>query len=1021
MADPIQDVKFLPGIRQDVDELFAPPGTLIDAQNIRYSISTGISGRNGTRALSSDGESGVGITSTSFFGGIDRVGDYGVALVTSNTTAPNDAYYYDETRARYGALGKHSRPVPTKMRGGFDPNKPGANFGSSRYGIAANSIGYLMIAGSSSLGSRYQIQTPVGARLTSIEISTGTKISCIAIGTQFVVVYQVGTAIRAINVDVPASGSVTTTAFYAVGTLTSALAFWDICPDSTGANWYLVFQNGAATIRADRFAAGATTSNANTTTACTGTVPITAYQDATGLWIGYHDNPGVTGAVSYRVAQSNLSGFVAAAVVITSSTSASVPLIGPRAGSTTTVYYAHRSALSAAAGAVGTQLGTLSSSAVGFDAGTIVGAVPLSKPANDQIWLMTGAPLANSKYQRCVLASISTANQMSPELVTVETERAGDAYMAANNTDMFATVATLASGNAAFMVPELLQRSASASFPDAIRLAVYEYESRASYKDTVSGQSLVVAGQPVEFPGQGPLGSGNGGAAEVGFVDRPYVISATPSAGGFLTLLGTYSWIFVLEWADLSGRRHRSAPSAPYTATLTGAQNLITFVVGLAQLTQRGPYSTFGFTRIVSYRTLANQPDVFYREVTPIGGTALSASVPYSYTLSSGGFDAGQTDAVIAANERIYTDGGVRENKLAPSCRYLCKSEDRVWCGGLWDRRIIQASKISVPGEPLQFTDDFAFQVVIPDEVTGLAYLDGNVIAFCQNAIYLVSGDGPNDQGAGSFTAPRAISRDLGCIDYRSIVETSFGVFFQSTRGIYLIPRGFGNPIFVGMAVQDIMSAQGSGFSRVLASATSQDSLNRLVRFLVENPTDSTTRVLVYDLDIAQTDPLNGWSYDTFSVRLSCLGNWPSGTFISRYALLSNTGYLDETASTFLTDASNTQDITSAVQTADLRYAGLAGQWRCDAVLGVMSTPTTGATVTITVSCDNLTPDAQSWALTTATGTIYRQVTPAQPQCTAVNVRFSCARTAVRGPNFHGVTIELQPQPGARRTNSAER
>jgi hypothetical protein len=1034
MAENQQDVIFLPGIRQDVNRLAAPPGTLIDAQNVRYLAATGIGGRSGTRAIAQTDDIGASAWPllNRAIGLVDRTAGYGVIGTTRETARPGILMNYDAARSRFGFLGYHSRALPAKRRGGVDANALSSNFGSCRYAVAANSLGYVMFCGvttfsGSIAGIRILVQDPTGGPFDNLALAGRARVSCLALGTRFVVVYQVGTTLTAYDFDIPASGTATVSpqlSTYTVGTLTSSSAFWDICPDSTGANWYLVFQNGAATIRADRFAAGATVSNANTTTACTGTVPVTAYHNSTGLWIGYHDNPGVTGAVTFRVAQSNLSGFVAAAVVITTSVNASVPLIGPNPAVAAGALAVCRSSSAVAVGAVATRPATLtsSSSTLGAD---IAGVSPLSKPtAQGQLWVMTGAPQTNCRYQRAVLISSPTLGlNNSPELVMPETERANTAYMPNANPDMFATEAVLPSGNAVFIVPELLQRSASGSFPDAIQLALVEYQPSCTHKDAISGSGVVVAGQPVEAPGQGATrDTVNGGSFELGFVERPYVISATAqnSASGVLTLSATYSWVFVIEWADALGRRHRSAPSAPVTVTLAGAEDAVDFVLSMAQITQRVALTNYGRPRIVAYRTLANQPDVYYRETTPNDGVGVLGSLSYSRTC---GNNAAETDALIAQNERVYTDGGVRETSMAPACRYLCESEDRVWCGGLWDPRVIQASKIIVPGEPLQFTDDLAFQAVIPDEVTGLAYLDGNVIAFCEQAIYVVSGDGPNDQGAGSFSPPRAICRDLGCIDYRSIVETSVGVFFQSTRGIYLLPRGLGNPVFVGMAIQDIMSPQVSGFSRVLAAVSSQDSLNRTVRFLVENPTSLTTRVLVYDLDIAQADPEAGWSYDTFNSRLSCLGNWPTGVFLSLYSLSSASicGYLDEAVPTFLTDASDTQDITSAVQTADLRFAGLAGQWRCDTVVGVMAEPTTGATVTITVTCDGLTPDTRSWALTTATGAIYRQVTPAQPQCTAVSVLFSVARTAARGPNFHGVTLELQPQPGTRRTDSTER
>src|SRR5690606_15421906 len=92
------------------------------------------------------------------------------------------------------------------------------------------------------------------------------------------------------------------------------------------------------------------------------------------------------------------------------------------------------------------------------------------------------------------------------------------------------------------------------------------------------------------------------------------------------------------------------------------------------------------------------------------------------------------TDSEITDNEILYTDGGVQPNDLAPSCRFMALGEDRLWLGGLFDGDILQASKRFVPREPIQFSDHDAFKVRLPFDNTGIAYLDGALVAFCNDS-----------------------------------------------------------------------------------------------------------------------------------------------------------------------------------------------------------------------------------------------------------------------------------------------
>ncbi|HYO96975.1 MAG TPA: hypothetical protein VER33_20830, partial [Polyangiaceae bacterium] len=260
--------------------------------------------------------------------------------------------------------------------------------------------------------------------------------------------------------------------------------------------------------------------------------------------------------------------------------------------------------------------------------------------------------------------------------------------------------------------------------------------------------------------------------------------------------------------------------------------------------------------------------------------------------------------------------------------------------------------------------------------------------------------------------------RDIGCLDWRSIVETSRGFMFPSARGFYLLPRGNGAPVFIGAAVQERFSA--SEYPETLGAAAYACSEHRTVRWLVRSGND--TPVVVYDLDASESDPNQGWSYDTHSSQLAAIGRWPSGLALMQASFSSSSriGYLEQLTPVYTGDGSNSQAITSAIETADIRSAGPAGYFKLMSATALLSEPD-GGTLTITITTDGsslVTP----FAMTSQSGSVYRHVAPANVNCTAAQVRLSCVRTtATRGPTFHALTLEQTPIAGGRRTTTAER
>jgi hypothetical protein len=267
---------------------------------------------------------------------------------------------------------------------------------------------------------------------------------------------------------------------------------------------------------------------------------------------------------------------------------------------------------------------------------------------------------------------------------------------------------------------------------------------------------------------------------EAGFIQAPVSIANPIQAGGgALTAVSTYSYTVVFE-SEVGTVVERSAPAVPVTVTLTGVNNAIT---------TRWTTMELGARRQVTakvYRTAANG-SVFYFL------NKFDAS-PGSSALGYFDFVDGYADSDIIQNEALYINIG---QELAasnfPACAFANVGGGRLWCGGGFAGNRPQTSKLFAPHLSPEFADDDAFRVTLPANCTGGAWCDAQVF-FTQEGIYQVNGDGPDGSGNGFFTTTR-LPFNIGCIDWRSVVVCDMGVMFQSARGLYLLPRGFGQPI----------------------------------------------------------------------------------------------------------------------------------------------------------------------------------------------------------------------------------
>ena len=1035
-------------MRQDISEHAAPVGTLIDALNVRFTTVNEVESRPGTNALSmandahtsyvallSGGPGALGRVPNGFYIGAKGFGfryDFGQGrLFQSASYANAEPLGIVETIAREenpNASVAVPWPLSQAAQNGYY-----AVVYSNGNGQGGNgpTDGVMLL----------KVFTEAGAAVTEVQISNISAAWVVKDGSgttvMILVTQDLTTGLFAQTLTTSSSG-VTLGAPVAVGTLNSSTSFWAPCY-WPGIGWAVVYQTAAGTMTINKLAG--TASAATQTFAVTGTAPVSCYADATNLYVGWRESSGPSTAVArvYNTALALTSG-VGAVTLGAADTDYGPPLFGSTAIASSAMYAVTRSASTVIASADFVQVGTLSAAGVATNSLKVYQCACASMPFGDgYLWVRAGG--VNS------VTSHSFHRELMLDFMSL---RAGDTttpappVIALSGVELFinASSATYQAGWYRQHLGTPAQLTVAGTWIVGIPRIVREEDKLA-----VSGSGLALAewlnfttdGRRQCTPLYGLLGVAgfptfakdqtgsryyiNGTQSveaqhdgiDLGFPFPPTISGSLSVSTGSLTASSTYQWRCVIERIDEDGRRWRSAPSevcslqtsaTTNTAAMSSNANVAWLRAGWNSATYTGSFFVVHF-----YRTLANG-DTFYRSTPPQGAPTTSGTGVFTFT-------DGISDTLLAQREILYTDGGVLPNDCPPSCRFIRATEDRVWLAGLWQPEQLQSSKVLVPGEPPQFSDSPAFKVVLPEPCTGIAVQDGNLIAFTKSAIYVVQGFGPNDQGQGEWGTPRAITRSSGCMSHLSILETSIGVFFQSAEGIELLPRGLGEPQFIGMPVQDEMYSTTAGaVMTVIGASVVTTFRGRTARFVLDDGA-TVNNTLVYDLD------MQCWSRDTYGSAVSGIIDTDQGAVLPLRSMSGNFGALQEDLSRDLDSVGNGSAlIASSLVWADVRPYGVAGQGRFTGATGLFDakdTPSNGyqaGNATIKLSVDSRTEQGRSFLMTSLTETqAYQRVVPLNDVGSSAGLTLA---TAVAGWRFMGWTLETDDSGGSRRMGETE-
>lgn len=311
--------------------------------------------------------------------------------------------------------------------------------------------------------------------------------------------------------------------------------------------------------------------------------------------------------------------------------------------------------------------------------------------------------------------------------------------------------------------------------------------------------------------------------------------SVTP---GGLVSGETYTYKATISFVDNNGRTHESAPSLAVSALLLAGQTSVSARIQFPCSLQTLGFSLTESLSINLYRTQAS------------GSTfRLVGSIPF---LIFAGLVTSVTDtfsdADIAAQPLLYTESGEVPNGIIPSPNSIELRNGRLFAtvgsNELW------FSKTEDLDTGLAFSD--VLINVLPtqygDAVT-LSILDDKLIIFHERASYVLTGDGPNSLAQGEFFGPSLITGTLGTVVPRSVIDSEYGIFFQSPRGIYLLDRSLSYS-YVGQKISNYTQTSDNenenNFVVVDAVFVSDKSQ---ARFMVSSPVDGTSLgILVFDL-----------------------------------------------------------------------------------------------------------------------------------------------------------------------------
>lgn len=322
----------------------------------------------------------------------------------------------------------------------------------------------------------------------------------------------------------------------------------------------------------------------------------------------------------------------------------------------------------------------------------------------------------------------------------------------------------------------------------APRDVAFTFDSNDARRCVKLGETLYVSGSEIlQYDGVGLY--------EVGFHVYPWYFAAVEVGTGSLAD-GTYTYKVTWRWENAKGELDRSTTATHGNVTISGGPNGVNIVSWLPlYITHK---TTAKPIAVEVWRTAVNPTDgaPFYLVTSK---DPASTSNPQRYIANTttatvlDQFNDEYADSSATTKETNDENGDVLENLAPPGASIIAATDTRIFLGNVaGDPDRIWYSKLKQPGRVVSFHDALTFDV--PKDggrITGIGIMDGIPVVFRETAAYVCAGDGFDNTGRGVNYSARPIPGGVGCRDVDSIVEVPEGIAFQSSKGKYLLTRGW--------------------------------------------------------------------------------------------------------------------------------------------------------------------------------------------------------------------------------------
>jgi len=273
---------------------------------------------------------------------------------------------------------------------------------------------------------------------------------------------------------------------------------------------------------------------------------------------------------------------------------------------------------------------------------------------------------------------------------------------------------------------------------------------------------------------------------EAGLLEYPEVTGVTSkNSTGSLTPGAVRSYRVYAVRRNASGEISMS-PAESFTAPAVGGGNNTNTVTFTSNMSASG---TDVYFEIYGTDTSLSSGSAYYLVASNIPNTA-------SNTIS---FDDGTPDSTLRnlpTDPRAAQVGAASEllEFALPGCTTLTASGDRLFfSGGSLVPGRVAFTKLREDGEQAGWDQGAGFVDLdaTGHEITSLCPFNSSMMAFQRDAIYAVTGDGPDNFGSGSFR-PQLVIPGTGALNHQGTGLCEAGLVFWSDSGPRLLTHGFG-------------------------------------------------------------------------------------------------------------------------------------------------------------------------------------------------------------------------------------